>query len=128
MSAEIKMLEDDTEINRSLALAEEVFSEFEAPDYTEEGVRNFRDFLYGVNMKRRRVNGNIVFWGAYCGGELVGVCALRDKCHIALMFVKREFQRRGIGRALMDTVCRYVRDNFGIANVTLNSSPYGLPF
>ena len=128
MAAEIKMLEDDTEINRSIALAEEVFTEFEAHDYSEEGIRNFHDFLYGVNMKHRRVNGSIIFWGAYCGGVLAGVCALRDKTHISLLFVKKEFQRMGIGRLLTDTACRYVRDTFGIANVTLNSSPYGLPF
>ena len=38
---------------------------------------------------------------AIADGNMVGMIGVRDCSYIALLFVERAFQRRGIGRALM---------------------------
>lgn len=116
------------EIDEGIALAEQVFDIYEAHEFTEEGVKSFKDFIYGANMGRLREKGDIIFWNACCGEKLVGTCALREKKHISLLFVHGDFHRQGIGRMLMDTACEYALKNYGQKRITVNSSPYGLLF
>ena len=49
---------------------------------------------------------------------------MRPPSHISLMFVDKQYQRRGIARRLFETVldCRDIVD--GNACITVNSSPY----
>lgn len=124
----IKKAENDRVIDEAIKLAEEVFDVYEAPDYGEDGAREFREFLYGENLKRMREKGDIVFWCAYCGDKLAGMCALRNGSHISLLFVHGDFHRQGIGRMLMDTACGFAFKEKNARNITVNSSPYGLPF
>jgi len=49
-------------------LAWVVFLEFEAPDYSEEGINTFRDFINNEDV----ING-LEMYGAYEKGTLVGV-------------------------------------------------------
>lgn len=125
---EIKLLETENEINEAIKLAEEVFTEFEAPIYPKEGAESFRSFLYGENMQKMRSQGSIHFFGAYCGGTLSGICAHRAATHITLMFVRREFQRRGIGRALIQAAIEHIHLIYGTYAVTLNAAPCGIEF
>ena len=104
----------------ALDLVKEVFMEFEAPDYGEEGVA---DFMHAVgdesylNMHR--------FYGAYEDDKLVGVIATRnDHHHIGLLFVDRNYQRRGIGRRLILHILALKDDE----PITVNASPFGHEF
>ena len=47
-----------------------------------------------------------------------------EKCHICFFFVEGEYHRLGIGRKLF----KRMREDFPGRTITLNSSPYGLPF
>lgn len=125
---EIKLLERENEIDEAIKLAEEVFTEFEAPIYPKEGADSFYSFLYGENMRKMRSEGSIHFFGAYCGGVLAGICAHRKAAHITLMFVRREFQRKGIGRALMEAAIEHIHLIYGTYAVTLNAAPCGIEF
>ena len=52
-----------------------------------------------------------------------------DRKHINLVFTKKEYQRRGIARAIFSHLLNDVlKDNPSLEALTLNSSPYGLPF
>lgn len=125
---EIKLLKTKNDIDEAVRLAEEVFTEFEAPVYPAEGVESFRSFLYGENMQKMRSEGSIHFLGAYCGGVLAGICAHRKPAHITLMFVRRKFQRKGIGRALIEAAIEHIHLICGTYAVTLNAAPCGLEF
>ena len=51
--------------------------------------------------------------------------AIRErKRHICFFFVDGEYHRRGIGSKLF----KRMREDFPSQPITLNSSPYGLPF
>ena len=106
--------------DEALKLVKEVFMEFEAPDYSEEGIA---DFMHAIgdesylNMHR--------FYGAYQNDKLVGVIATRnDHHHIGLLFVDKNYQRKGIGRQLI----QYVLDMKDEEPITVNASPYGHEF
>ena len=52
-----------------------------------------------------------------------------NKTHINLVFTRKEYHRRGIATALFRHLLEDLRgENPGLEFLTLNSSPYGLPF
>lgn len=107
------------EIPSALSLAWEVFQVFDAPDYSDEGTQEFYRCLHDAAFCAE-----CQFFGAFAGGTLVGMIASRQgNTHIALFFVKEQFQRRGIGRCLLDEVLQ--RNMTG--SVTVNSSPMAVP-
>ena len=115
----IHLIEKD-KWKEALQLVKEVFIEFEAPDYSDEGVADFMHAISDesyLNMHR--------FYGAYICDKLVGVIATRNEHHhIGLLFVDRNFQRRGIGRLLIQHILKRKDE----APITVNASPYGHEF
>lgn len=112
------------EIEQSLSLVRKGFDRFEAPDYSEEGTASFYSFLDLV--PKQFAAGALHIWAARKEDLLVGVLALRDMCHICLLFVEPDFHRQGIARALVQTAADFARKN-GQEQLTVNSSPYAVP-
>ena len=77
-----------------------VFAEFVAPRYSQEGVAEFRKFVCADALADRFVAGNL-FLLAESGQRIIGVIEMRKDGHIALLFVEKSFQRRGIARELL---------------------------
>ena len=112
-----KVNEDEFEIVTKMVL--DVFMKFEAPDYSQEGIETFKNF---VSSKERLKDLMII--GAYnnSNNELIGIIATRNKGnHIALFFVKEEYQGMKIGRKLFDKVLENSSNS-----ITVNSSPYAI--
>lgn len=124
---EIKLLNTD-KLDAGLKLAWNVFMEFEAPVYSDEGVKMFRNFLYGGELQRMYNDGSFLMWGCYVNNTLAGIMAVRNVYHISLAFTEKAFHRQGIGRMLFDTVKEYVSSNSDTDKITVNSSPYAIPF
>eukprot|EP00032_Breviata_anathema_P000436 JZ549211.1.p1 GENE.JZ549211.1~~JZ549211.1.p1 ORF type:complete len:148 (+),score=3.44 JZ549211.1:65-508(+) len=112
----IRKIEAD-EVNAALTLVLEVFMEYEAPDYSADGVETFKR----TGIENPDYVASLLMYGAYDDGRLVGVIATRrNGTHIALFFVKGDYHRKGIGRALFDVVLTESKAD----NITVNSSPY----
>lgn len=124
---EIKRLAAKEDINASLQLAEDVFMQFEAPDFPPRGVESFKSFIWGRRVAEMLEDGSFVVWGCYCDNQLVGMLAMRDCQHISLAFVMADFHRQGIGRMLYSEAKKYAASNRK-RRITVNASPYGLPF
>lgn len=105
------------EIPASLELTWEVFSEFEAPEYSEEGIEFFKESLEDEERIKK-----LKFYGAFDGDELVGTLCMREPQHIGGFFVKAEYHRRGIGKALFNAMKMDYHDK----TFTVNSSPYAV--
>lgn len=107
------------EIEKALFLVWQVFQEYEAPDYTKEGVQEFYKSIHDENYLSK-----LDWYGAFVENELVGTIATRnDGTHIALFFVDGEHHRQGIGKRLFQTVqIKCCSDK-----MTVNSSPYAVP-
>ena len=95
--------------------------EFEAPDYSDEGVAKFKRFIDEAPQ-----NEQLRSWGYFVEADIIGVIAIRPPCHIALLFVDKEHHRRGIARSLFVTVLSDKQIVMGHGAVTVNSSPYAV--
>ena len=113
---EIKRI-DSTDISVVVKLVTDVFMEFEAPDYSEEGVKAYFD----TAINNQDFMNNLAIYGAYINNSLVGAIATRNEGnHIALFFVDGAYHRQGIGRKLFEVVL----ENSTSHELTVNSSPY----
>lgn len=108
-----RILESD--MNNALELIMDTFHKYEAPDYTEEGIEEFKKAIFDDEWIKQRE-----FFGAYIENTLVGLIATREKSHIALFFVNGKYHRRGIGRQLFN----YITERNTEKYFTVNSSPY----
>ncbi len=106
---------NENEMNVALKLVWETFLEFEAPDYTEEGIKEFKKTIDDNNWIKERD-----FLGAFDNNELLGVIATKDYNHISLFFVDGKHHRKGIGKQLFYTIC----DLNTCGYYTVNSSSY----
>ena len=109
------------QLAEALSLVWEVFCRFEAPEYSEEGITEFKNFL-----NNEEEIGKLDFYGA-CdkASDIVGVLAMRKPAHISLFFVKAEYHRQGIGRQLFEKIlCDYQPQGIGV--FTVNSSHYAV--
>lgn len=115
---EIKLISPDQR-SEAIALVFSVFMEFEAPDYSAEGIQAFERFIHDHEEIE-----HLAMYGAYEGDELCGVIATRKNGnHISLFFIPRQHQGKGIGRALFT---RVIKENHS-GTITVNSSPYAVP-
>ena len=105
------------DLPQALALVERVFMQFEAPDFSPDGIETFLSLLQNFEAISA-----FTFYGAFEARQLVGVLATRGNSHIALFFVEPCFQRQGIGRALL-----HIAQGACLSDVmTVNSSPYAV--
>lgn len=112
----VRRLNED-EIQNALDLMWEVFLQFEAPEYSKEGI----DFFH-TNLEDKERTAKMKFYGAFDGKELVGTLCMREPQHIGGFFVKADYQQKCIGRALFEVMRKeYDRQEF-----TVNSSPYAV--
>lgn len=82
-----------------------------------QGIDFFRASLDDEERTR-----TLKFYGAFDGNEIVGTLCMRETQHIGGFFVKADYQRRGIGRALFHAM----RKDYDKQEFTVNSSPYAV--
>lgn len=126
---DIKLVSEN-EIDNALDLILRVFMEFEAPDYSGEGVDSFvNDIIKNDDFRKGCLTGQFKMYGAFDGKKIVAVMTMRKTSHIMLAFVDRDYQRQGIGKRLFEYICNDIRsNNDDIYEITVNSSPYGEKF
>ncbi len=110
---------DKTAFDDALSLVWRVFQEYEAPDYTQQGIDEFYNSIHDESFLSK-----LSMLGAYVSEELVGVIATRNNgTHIALFFVDGNYHRQGIGKKLL----RKVLEQSTALRATVNSSPFAVP-
>lgn len=108
-----------SEIDQALSLVISVFMQYEAPDYSKEGIETFQNTV--INNKDYLIS--ITMYGAYEDDNIIGVIATRKNGnHIALFFVDGKHHRKGIGRKLFE----FALKNSTAEEITVNSSPYAV--
>lgn len=106
------------EFDTGLALAWTVFQQYEAPEYSEQGVRSFYEAIHDSAFA-----GQLCMYGAFMNKQLVGVLATRSEgTHIALFFVEEAHQRKGLGKQLFQLACAANSTD----KLTVHSSPYAV--
>ena len=123
----IKLIEID-DLKLALDLVNEVFSEFVAVGYSQQGKDTFNAYLENKyeDVIAGMQSGNKKLWGYFIDEEIVGVIGTRDVTHISLMFVDKNYHRQGIATKLFDTVLAELKSNHENEYITVNSSPYAV--
>ena len=106
----------EPELPAAIDLCWRVFLEFEAPDYTPEGVDAFHNYISNTEQVKY-----LTAYGAWENRHLQGVLAAEGS-HIALFFVDPVAHRQGIGRRLFQAYL--AEDHWD--QVTVHSSPYAV--
>lgn len=100
----------------AMELVWNVFQEFEGPDYSQEGIDEFKR-----TIDRQAEKMTFEMYGAFENDTLQGLIATRNEgCHIALFFVEKVHQRQGIGKRLFEHIIPLCDSSC----ITVNSSPY----
>ena len=121
----------ESEVDEAVALALNVFMEFEAPEYKPEGTAAFkRDMIENEEYIQNCRQGICPIYAAFDDKRIIGIMGMRpNKTHINLVFVKKEYHRQGVATALFRFLLEDIRrENPELKEITLNSSPYGKPF
>lgn len=117
MNIEIRKILPE-EKSAALNLVWRVFLKYEAPQYPEEGVRFFREYL-----DNDEATSALDIYGAFMDTHIVGVLAMRNSgTHVSLFFVDEEYHRRGIGRSLFEYMINASSPDF----VTVHAAPYAV--
>ena len=112
----------------AMALAYQTFHRFVGPGYSKEGVDNFENFISDPHLYRMFQVEEYFLWVAKDEeGSVIGMGSLRSGNHISLLFVDEKWLRCGVGSAIMSAFEEYVLEQ-GRDRITVNASPYGIPF
>jgi predicted GNAT family N-acyltransferase len=115
---------DINDVENVRALVEEVFLEFVAPDFSEEGVREFMKYLDIAGMRERMESNHFTFV-AELEHEIAGMIEIRNCDHISLLYVAKKHQRKGICKCLFAlSVEECLKNQPQSAELTVNASLY----
>lgn len=116
----------ETELPAASALAGRVFAEFEAPEYSPEGIGTFLRFVAPEALAAQHRNGSMQSWGALPAGK-----ARRDHRPDATQppvpaFRGESLPSAGHRRTLFSTLRDHCRTAPDTPRITVNSSPYAV--
>jgi GNAT superfamily N-acetyltransferase len=115
------------EANEVCRLVNAVFDKYVAPDYSAEGIAEFRKYNRPEEVIRRSSADHFVLV-ATKKRKIIGVIEIRNNRHVSLLFVASDFHGQGIGRQLWDRAFQKSRDvDPAGREFTVNSSPYAVP-
>ena len=111
------------ELLPALHLAAEVFAEDVAPAYTDEGVGHFHEFISYDSFREMFERREVTIFGAFEGVQICGMIAVTNSGHISLFFVRKAFQRHGIGRMLYLAAVAFAAREVHASKITVNAAP-----
>jgi GNAT superfamily N-acetyltransferase len=102
------------------------FKEYVAPDYSQEGINEFFKYLTPKHVAYRLEHEHFILVASDLD-VMVGAIEVRKNYHISLLFVRKEYQKRGIAKKLFElSVDRCRRFKPDITFIEVNSSPYAV--
>lgn len=104
------------------------FLKYEGNDYTQEGIKNFFDFITDDDLYVSFLKGEYQVMVALVSGEVIGAGSLRSRNHLSLLFVDERFHRMGVGSAILRRLCDYLKTEAGERYMSLQASPYAVDF
>ena len=117
---------DTLKNSNALQLVWDVFEEFEAYQYSAEGVREFQNYIEYSSIKRLLDNSEMMMWGCFHNDKIVGMIATRHANHITLLFVDKQHHRQGIAHTLYQEFIDYCSKNDNCSEISVNSSLYAV--
>lgn len=116
------------EWQKAMEVVWKTFLKFEGTEYTDEGVRNFYEFITDKELYEAFLSGAYQVLVALDGSRIVGVASIRYCNHLSLFFVDEAYHKRGVGTILMKHLCTYLKEEAGERYISLKAAPYAVNF
>lgn len=81
------------------------------------------EYLAESNLKNRMDACELILWGAFEKGQLVGVAGLQRDGMITMLYILPQYQNLGYGSRLLKEMRTYAKNTCNFAKVTLNANP-----
>ena len=117
---------DTLQSSNVLQLVWNVFEEFDACQYSAEGVREFQNYIESSAIKQLLENSKMKMWGCFHNSKIIGMIATKQPNHITLLFVDKQYHRQGVARALYQTIIDYYSKTDDCLEISVNSSLYAV--
>ncbi|MDE6642168.1 MAG: GNAT family N-acetyltransferase [Acetatifactor sp.] len=104
------------------------FLKFEGRDYTQEGIKNFFDFITDDDLYVAFLKGTYRMMVALDGEKVIGAGSIRNRNHLSLLFVDEDYHHMGVGSALLTGLCDYLKREAGECCMSLKAAPYAVDF
>lgn len=118
----------ETEWASAMKMIWKTFLKFEGKDYTQEGIKNFFDFITDDDLYVAFLKGTYRMMVAVDGERIIGAGSIRSRNHLSLLFVDEEYHHMGIGSALLAGLCDYLKKEAGEHCMSLKAAPYAVNF
>lgn len=96
------------DLKEALSLVLKTFMEFEAPDYSEEGVEEFKKFIEYDKIKTSFLDKKLSIWVSKNNNKITGVIA-GSAVHINLLFVDKDYHKQGIARGCLTKFLNFLK-------------------
>ncbi|MGG5291377.1 GNAT family N-acetyltransferase [Pseudomonas shirazensis] len=115
-----KLNEDDLPLVSALCI--EAFMLAVAPSLSAQGVETFAK-VASVDAFAERKQGDNLMLIFEADGVITGLVELKQGRHVAMLFVAPSWQRRGIGRRLINAALEHAREETVTVRASLSSVP-----
>lgn len=110
------------EIKEANQLIKSVFIECLSSYYIQQGIREFLVTFEDENILTMIQQHRFIMVGAF-EKKLIGVIGIKDLCHIQSLFIKKDYQRQGVGEELLNFA-----KNWMYGEVTVNADVHAVDF
>lgn len=104
------------------------FLKYEGREYTQEGIKNFYEFITDDKLYFQFLKGEYQLMVALDRGRIIGAGSIRNRNHLSLLFVDEVYHRRGVGSTLVRKLCDYLRTEEGEQYMFVQAAPYAVNF
>ena len=118
----------ESEWSPCMVMVWKTFLQFEGRDYSQEGIKNFFDFITDNKLYVSFLKGEYQLMVAVDRGKIIGAGSIRSRNHLSLLFVDGAYHHQGVGSTILRNLCDYLKTEAGEKYMTLQASPYAVDF
>ncbi len=118
---------DQADWEEMMKMVWETFLKFEGNDYTEEGIKSFRDFITDKGLYESFLRGKYHVMVALDGHRIIGMASVRNYNHLSLLFVDEAYHRKNVGSMLIKEMSAYLKSE-GERYISVKAAPYAVQF
>jgi predicted GNAT family N-acyltransferase len=119
----------ESEVDSLYDLIVRVFHEHVAPVYSDKGINMFLSMVSPAALLEANEGESSFVIVARQNNYPIGMLAVREESHVALIFVESQYQGKGIGKGLIDEAIKICQNrNPGLKSITVSSSPNSKTF
>ena len=81
------------------------------------------DYLTESNLRAKKQEGQLLLWGVYEEGQLVGTGGMQPNGVITMLYILPQYFKKKYGTNLLNTMRLYAKEILGLSQVTVNATP-----